>query len=778
MIARPALRLVAVAAAAWGSAAAGVLGSAAGFAGLLAAAAAGLVVVGLAPALVGRSVLAVLVVAGCAAGAAVLRTAPLVSGPLPSAAADGAYVTATLVLTGDPVAQQGRTSGSYRSADRVVATADLVQWRRAGAGYASALPVRVAWHDTLLRPAPGTLLTVRGRIGPDDPLRRSAAYLAAESVTVTAPAPDLQEGAQRLRAALQAAASGVGGDGAALLPGLVVGDTSAVGDDLDQAMKDSGLAHLTAVSGGNVAVTLGMIWWVARAAGLRRRGLVALGAVMLPAYVVLVRPEPSVARAALMAAVGMLALLGGRRTDGAAVLAVTVTGLVVLDPFLTLRVGFALSVAATAGLVTLGRRLAPRRAGGVVRALGQSWAAAVAASLAAAPLVAAIGGGVPLLSVPANVLAEPAVGPASVLGLLVAGLGVLAPGPAAVLAHVATVPAGWIAAVARHAQDVPGAVLPWPTGAPGGGLLAVVLLLVLAAGWAAHRAGRLRPVAAAGAVVLLVVVVLPAAGRPLLPSSWPPEGWVIVACDVGQGDGLVLNAGPGIAVVVDAGPDPAAMDRCLQRLGVRRVPALLLTHEHADHVEGVPGVLRGGREVGEVIVSPLADPPGEASRVRGWAAAAGVPVRAAAAGEQVRVGALEWTVLWPQRLLTGTDSGPNNASLVLLVRAGGLTLLLAGDVEPPAQGVLLGEQRIPHVDVVKVPHHGSRHQDPRYAVTSAPGVALVSCGRDNDYGHPAAATLQAYQAVGAAIGRTDTEGDLAVVADPLHGGPLLLARGR
>ncbi len=502
-----------------------------------------------------------------------------------------------------------------------------------------------------------------------------------------------------------------------------------------------------------------------------------LGAVLLPAYVVLVRPEPSVVRAAAMAAIGMLALLGGRRARGLPVLAVTVTVLLLLDPFLAVSIGFALSVVATGGLVTAGRRWS--RAGPVPlpRAVMAAWGAAAAASLATAPLIAGIGGGVPLLSVPANLLAAPAVGPASVLGLSAAVVGLVAPAPGEWLTVLAAVPAGWIAGVARRAQDLPGAVLPWPEGVTGALTLTAVLGLGAGGLLLARRAGRARPVVATAAAVAVLVVLTPTTGIPLPGSGWPPPGWVLVACDVGQGDGLVLNAGPGAAVVVDTGPDPKVMDRCLTRLGVRAVPVLVLSHEHADHVEGVPGVLRGGRSVGQILVSPLVDPPTETSRVQRWAQEAGVPLRQASAGEQQVVGTVTWTVLWPDRLLHGTDSDPNNASLVLLVRAAGITLLLGGDVEPEAQRVLLRDHPAGHVDVVKVPHHGSAKQDPDYAASTRPTIALISCGVDNDYGHPAPATVRQYAAGGAVVGRTDTSGDLAVVVGA-DGRPVLLARGK
>ena len=103
----------------------------------------------------------------------------------------------------------------------------------------------------------------------------------------------------------------------------------------------------------------------------------------------------------------------------------------------------------------------------------------------------------------------------------------------------------------------------------------------------------------------------------------------MVMCDVGQGDGMVLAAGDGSAVVVDTGPDPRAMDRCLDDLGVRRISLVVLTHFHADHVNGLPAVL-DGRTVGEIETSPLRDPPDRAAAVDAWAREAGVPVTVAA----------------------------------------------------------------------------------------------------------------------------------------------------
>lgn len=158
-------------------------------------------------------------------------------------------------------------------------------------------------------------------------------------------------------------------------------------------------------------------------------------------------------------------------------------------------------------------------------------------------------------------------------------------------------------------------------------------------------------------------------------------------CDVGQGDASVLAVGDGSAVVVDAGPDPVLADRCLSTLGVTRIPLVVLTHFHADHVAGLPGVLRG-RSVGAIETTGFEEPLEQAEFVRREALARHIPLTRAVAGERRSAGDLDWRVLWPPPDPFPPPDGPNDASVTLLVRSAGLRLLLPGDLEPPAQRAL------------------------------------------------------------------------------------------
>ena len=236
----------------------------------------------------------------------------------------------------------------------------------------------------------------------------------------------------------------------------------------------------------------------------------------------------------------------------------------------------------------------------------------------------------------------------------------------------------------------------------------------------------------------------------------------------------MLPARPGEAVVVDAGPDPAAVDGCLRRVGIRSVALLVVTHFHVDHIGGAAGVVRG-RGVGAVVVPEFDEPAaGERALRADVGAAVVVEVRA---GWRFVAGPLELTVVAPAGAITGTRSDPNNNSLILRAVNRGVSILLAGDAETEQQHTLVttvAPARL-RAQVLKVAHHGSAYQDPALLDTVDPVIAVVSVGLDNPYGHPSRDLLGRLERGGARVARTDLDGDLAVVstADGLG----LVARG-
>ena len=196
------------------------------------------------------------------------------------------------------------------------------------------------------------------------------------------------------------------------------------------------------------------------------------------------------------------------------------------------------------------------------------------------------------------------------------------------------------------------------------------------------------------------------------------------------------------------------------------MPLLVISHFHVDHVGGVDGVFRG-RAVGRVVVTPHGEPAAGRTGVLHLAAAHGAPVEAAVAGAAYAVGAVRVTVLAPTHQLTGTRSDPNNNSVVMRVVLAGHSILLTGDAEDEQQRSLVGAlgPSALHAEILKVPHHGSAYQDPDFLAGVAPGLALVSVGAGNDYGHPSPVVLARLARDGARVLRTDLDGDLAVTDD-------------
>lgn len=715
----------------------------------------------------------VLLCLGVGLGVAGLRVVALRMGPLGRLAADRAVVHASLLVTSDPQRHPGRSRGQDRAPDLLVVPARLARVTVRGRVLRLRSPVLVlasdARDDATARRSgpraapgswsgllPGQRVSVTGRLGP----ARSGQPVAAV-LSVRAPPrpvgrpPAVQRAAGELRSGLRAAVEDLPEASRGLVPGLVLGDTSQMPPGLVDDFRTAGLTHLTAVSGANLMIVCGFVLYVGRWLGLRGRWLPAAGALAMAGFVVLARPQPSVLRAAAMGGVGLVALATGRRRGGLAALAAATLGLLLVDPWLARSYGFALSVLATGGLLVL----APGWAEGLQRRgvplpVAHALAVPAAAQVACAPVVALLSGQVSLVAVPANLLVAPAVAPATILGVLAALAAPVSAPVSRLLGHGAGLPAGWIVIVAERAAAVPVAAASWPATSLGAVGLAV-LMLGLVVG--ARRAARHRRALALSGVALVCASAVVAA-RP----GWPPPGWLMVACDVGQGDALVVSAGAAGVLVVDAGPDPRLVDRCLRGLGIRRVPLVLLTHLHADHVEGLPGVLHG-RSVAAVELGPYDEPATELRRVQGWLRGAGVPVVRAVVGERGRLGGLTWQVLWPARVIEGEGSTPNNASIVLLLEREGVRMLLTGDVEPAAQRALMARWRPGPVDVLKVAHHGSAYQAPELLDAVRPRVAVVSVGVDNDYGHPSPVTLHRLTVLGAVVARTDQDGAVAVV---------------
>ncbi|WP_206446917.1 ComEC/Rec2 family competence protein [Agrococcus sp. KRD186] len=568
-------------------------------------------------------------------------------------------------------------------------------------------------------------------------------------------AAPLRDGLLRASAQLP----GVGGE---LLPGLAIGDERRVSPMLRTAMLDTGLSHLTAVSGANCVIVVGIAFQAAAALGARRAVRVGAAAAALAAFVVLVTPEPSVVRAATMASIGLLGIVTGRRAGAIALLSLAVLVVLALQPHMATSVGFALSALATCGLIVHGRPITTVLSRWLPTPIAALIAVPVAAQLWCLPVLVALDARVSLVSVLANLLAGPAAPLVTVVGLVACLASPLAPAVAIGLAWVAWLPAAWIAEVAMVSQQLPAAQVPWPV-APWGVIAASAMLALVTIAHARRRLAR----GIAAALVLGLVVGLGAA--------WPSirlgtlADWRIAQCDVGQGSATLVRH-EGAVVLVDAGPDPARIDGCLRTLGVERIDLLVLTHFDLDHAGGSSAL--AGR-VGLVVHGPLDE---RALPVVEALAAGGAATQEARRGDAWQVGGIRVEALWP----VGEHEPGNDASVAVSIdlpddgggggtapapgaREGMLELIVLGDLSAQPQSRLL-RAGIPPAAVVVVAHHGSADQLPALYREVGAVAGLIGVG-ENDYGHPTDAALRLVQEAGGVPLRTDELGIIALAVD-------------
>ena len=526
---------------------------------------------------------------------------------------------------------------------------------------------------------PSTKFKASGKLFESNEPRVAALFLSWEKFKLIDEATRWQQNLGNIRAGLRKVSANE-----PLIPGMVLGDTSLQSASFTEAMRRSGLTHLTAVSGANFAIISSFLLWLMQFPIKKVRIRLAVTSIALIAFVGLVRPSPSVLRAAAMAAVVIFAKSHRQRSDSVPSLGFAIAVVVIADPWQARDPGFALSVLATAGLLLIAPRIkAPR-----------VLAEPIAATLLCSPIVVSLSGYLSITSVMANVLAAPLVAPVTILGFIAALIPPLAP----LLVAVAEIPAGLITKVAYRAADFP--------------VINLRNAFLLIAFIAALYFGRKYLF-----ILIPIILILTFLQR------WPNNDWQIANCDVGQGDALVLKSAPHSGVVIDVGPEPRLIDQCLKALSINEIPLLILTHPHADHVGGLVGATNG-RNVGRIIQNAMR---GEILKL----------------GE-LRIEFL-WPDNGSHYFSDngGEGSEINNQSIVALITTNDYSLLTTGDLEPDAQSLISP----PKVDYLKVAHHGSKYQDNRFNKAANPELAIISVGVGNKYGHPAAQTMKLFKKV-------------------------------
>ena len=534
---------------------------------------------------------------------------------------------------------------------------------------------------------------------------------------------------------------------------MVLGDTSKQSAQFKESMKRSGLTHLVAVSGANFAIVSGFVLWLMQFLVRKLRWRLGATALTLIAFIALVRPSPSVLRAAAMAAVLLLAQGSGRARDSLPALGFAMGAVVIADPWQSRDAGFALSVMATAGLLLFAPKIIAYFTRFVPKIFAEALAPPIAATLFCSPILVALSGYISPISVIANLLAAPVVAPITILGFIAALLAPILPIVSAILIFIIRYPAAFIGAVAEWASHFPVVSL----GVGMQGFIRIILIIAIAISMRIFLQAIFRK-------MIIFFLIL------LLASTWihrfPSGDWQVAQCDVGQGDSLVLNLGSHRAMVIDVGPDSSAEDRCLRQLGIKEISLMILTHFHADHVEGLEGALNG-RRVGALWVSTNSEPQVESQRV--YKLIGKTPITIVHQGMRTSIESkIKIAVLWPETSVRAFESMPgdgsaiNNSSIGLLIETRDYSLFAAGDLEPPAQ--LQIAPLLHRVDIYKVSHHGSKYQDETLMKILNPQVAIISVGEGNSYGHPALSTIAALRQGGARVVRTDRDGAIALSA--------------
>ncbi len=550
--------------------------------------------------------------------------------------------------------------------------------------------------------------------------------------------------------------------GSALVRALVLGDRSVLSEgNLYASMQILGLAHLVAVSGAHLSVVASVAGSMLRRARLHRYAASGIVCAGICAYVVLTGCSVSVMRAAVMACIATLSVFSRRRSSSLAALSVCVCIMLALRPENAWSLSFQLSVLATLGVVLFTplfshwmRPLSRRIARDVLDAMSMT----CAANLTALPVTACVFGRLPLLGMFANIPATMFLAvflPAGCLGVLAsAACAPLFPGVAdAVIGLLCAIAdpfaSACVAASSFPLVSAPAADMPWVYALLGIGASVGIWVL-----WPANPLWSPKAAVVAVAVGAVLVVA---------PAFVPDR---IVALDVGQGDAILIQS-QGRNVLVDTGEHDAALLHALALCGVRHLDAVIVTHHDADHC-GALAALRGTVRIGEVMSSSgIAECPCDGcSQLRESArSVCGRPLSGLNYGDTFSVGAFSARVVWPLEL---ADEGGNADSVCLLIEHGtngaAFRMLLVGDAESAQLEEIVERERLGNIDVYKVGHHGSKAAiTPEQACVLSPDVALISVGEGNDYGHPAPSTVEALEAAGAQVLRTDQLGNVSCI---------------
>jgi competence protein ComEC len=629
------------------------------------------------------------------------------------------------VVSTDPNATRAKVIGSRLSTSKITFLMRVEAVSNTHLESRIRIPIRVVVEESP-HLIPGQRIELSGNLVRTKERKVAALLIAEPDSIILREAPGSLLALEKVREALRSEVIDMGGDSAALIPGMVIGDTSQQSQALTKVMLEAGLSHLTAVSGANFAIVSAFLFAALGFVIRNRRVQVVVTVFALIIFVLLVRPTPSVLRAGLMAAVFLVAKLSGSRNAGVNSLATAISLLLLINPFQAFEAGFILSVLATTGLLFLAPQISARVPG--PKLVGELISIPTAATIFCAPYLLAISDGMNTGAIILNILVAPVVPIVTILGFIATLLILPIREIARPILDVADLGTSWIVYIASWSDSTPSLI---------SNPLIILLLFITIPIY--RYLGR-----KVAYFYLALLLTFGTSDRLLFPGN----DWKVGQCDVGQGDALLVNLGSGSAMLFDAGPDPRLLERCLEVFKIKRLPLIVVSHAHADHYEGIAGI--GSRDVGELWST------------REFDLLENVQNRIVRKGEKFQIGDSKVEIIWPStgmetfESVAGDGSTENNRSVVAVVEIADLKILITGDIEPGAQQEIAKD--LAEIDVIKVPHHGSRFQEP--SLFEGASIFLISVGK-NSYGHPDQGLISMLSNVGRVF-RSDRDGAISL----------------
>lgn len=637
----------------------------------------------------------------------------------------GHEATWRLTLTSDPV------EGDYGWS----AFADAV----AEDGMHGRFQVRFSDEIDLLR---GDMLDVRGtpRVLSEESRAFSwsqgvCATLSVASFEPVAPPVPLAQILQMRRTAIDAFAAH-GGDRAGLLQALACGYRPTMNaSGAYEAFKTCGLAHLVAVSGAHLALVVGLFDALLRAMRMPRRIVMIVTIALISAYLVFAGIPISAVRAACMVVLALLSSVAKRRSASLNALALCIIGIIAVDPTTAVSASFVLSAGSTLGILLFAGRIASwfafqhaRLRDLVAAPLGMT----LASNIATLPYSAALFSQLPFIAPVANVIAAPLFVLACTMSLLSALIACAVPAAAGLICMIGALAVTPLSVAVNAMAQVPYACIALSVPMLPAIALSVMLTIILWFWWP-RFAGR----QVAGGIGAMVVLIC--AGLWIAPHL---AGDQLVMLDVGQGDAFLVRS-QGRAILIDTGNQDALLRENLGRLGITRLDAVVVSHHDDDHCGSLPS-LASYVQIGAVYTAAdaLLCPCDGCERLReDVRSACGSSLEGLAVGSTLQVGRFMFTIIWPDRF---AEEGGNADSVCLLAQldcdgdgACDWRTVFLGDAEQDELERMMDAGRLGAVDVLKVGHHGSKVSlNESLADRLDPNIALISCGRNNRYGHP------------------------------------------